>query len=784
MKFSSRPKSRAGARRQIVSPAPAEVDTLESRLLLTTPDVLAPVGDVTDATPQFKWEAVDNAMSYDLWVTSLETYQTVLVEKGIIGTDYTPADGALSQGRIRIWARANLTGGGTSNWSPASEASIQAAPTITGPSGAGARNLVGDSSPEITWTASSAARRFQIWVTDLSEKIRLEEAAAAAGTTTPIAASSYATLYTVENFQRLKDQNGNDVPDVFGNPVNDEVRKFVLPNDATQTGSKNITVDPSSAVDIGTDRITWTGHGLPAGTKIHYDAGGGTAIGGLTDDTGYYIISVDPNTIQLAATAADALAQTAIDLTDSGMGTRHRFSVVNAPRVLNTGRYQIWMRTVDLRGRVSGWSASRTFDIGPAPQNLSPASSSFQKSPELRWDNVARATHYEIFVGKDGGPSPFFRRTIPATSNPLQHVGYIIQSTTGAPIVDDSDGVVEAGETARLDENGNEVRYNIEPGDYAWWVRAVNKGGDGSRIPTVYGAWSDATKFSTIKGPTVTAPVPASGAVTAGKPTITWTPIHGAARYQVLVYRLNVQPPFLNVQTPQISYTLTEDIPAGQYTVWVRGIDTRGNFSPWSAPYTFTATGGAPVVTATVSTADPAFWAFTWAAVPEAVGYEYWISQDGVDFDFRRETFSLLAPSQIVRILAGPLNSGAHRIWVRAIRADNSMGPWSQAVSFTVAAADETAEDAREHLLANVRVSLSPDEQAPPETVDVPSHQPTVPPADERDEPASQDVTEEAELPPDSLPIPDQAPLPADLLSALAQECVDAEWWDQTPESA
>ena len=103
MNFPSRPKTRA--RRNVISPAPAEVDTLESRLLLTTPDVLAPIGTVTDSTPEFRWEAVDNALSYDLWITSLETFETVLVERGITDTKYIPADGALSQGRIRIWVK-------------------------------------------------------------------------------------------------------------------------------------------------------------------------------------------------------------------------------------------------------------------------------------------------------------------------------------------------------------------------------------------------------------------------------------------------------------------------------------------------------------------------------------------------------------------------------------------------------------------------------------------------------------------------------------------------------
>lgn len=779
MKFSSRPNYRSNGRRRAVSSAPANVDTLEARLLLTTPDLLTPTGVVGDPTPLFTWEAVDTAVDYDLWVTSLETFETVLVERGIVGTSYTPAEGTLAQGRIRVWVNANLSGGGTSGWSPAAEAIIQAPATLTGPMGVGGRNLIGDNTPEITWDSAVAARRFQIWVTNLSEKARLEEEAAAAGSTDPIDVSLYATVYTVENYELLKDENGDNVLDAFGNPIHDEVRSFILPQDSSLTGSADITVDPASAIDTVADSITWTDHGLTTGSVVHYDAGGGTPIGGLADDTDYFVISVDANTIQLAATAQDSLSRTAVDLTDIGAGTLHRFSVVNPERILNTGRYRLWMRTVDLSGRVSSWSAPLTFDQGSAPENLTPAAPSFQDSPEFRWDTVAGATHYELFVARVGGPSPFFRRTIPAATGVLKQSGYIIQSTTGAPIVDDNDGVVELGETARLDADGNEIRYNIEPGDYTWWVRAVNMGAAGSRIPVVYGTWSAATDFSTIEGPVVTAPVPDSGFVTSARPTITWTEIHGAARYQVLIYRFDARPPFIDVQSTTTSYTLTEDIPAGEYTIWVRGIDTRGDFSPWSAGYAITATGGRPVVTA-IGAADP-FWTFSWIGVPEAVSYEIWVSQEGVDFTFINVD-SIAGTTYDPGI---PFNTGAHRVWVRAMKADGTAGPWSLPVAFTVAAADERATvEENDSQLAAVRIELSPETDG--DAVPVSEARMPVPAVDAPHEARTEIVepvaSESAEPPVDAQPA-EVPQLPADILTTLAEQCTDTEWWGLNQES-
>ncbi len=73
----------------------------------------------------------------------------------------------------------------------------------------------------------------------------------------------------------------------------------------------------TTAVDIATDQITVSANYV-TGTEVYYDADGGTAIGGLIDDTKYYVINVDSTHIQLAATLADALAGTEIDLTGTG----------------------------------------------------------------------------------------------------------------------------------------------------------------------------------------------------------------------------------------------------------------------------------------------------------------------------------------------------------------------------------------------------------------------------------------------------------------------------------
>ena len=689
MNFTSRSKTRSAARRRHQVSSPAEIETFEARLLLTTPDILTPTGTIADATPEFTWEAVPDAESYDLWVTSLETYETVLVETGIVGTSFTPAT-ELSLGRIRIWARANLAGGAMSAWSPASEAVILSAPGVTGPAGQGPQHLTADSTPEITWTSGTAASRFQIWVTDLTAKVNAEAAAAEAGLTAPVDSSLYATQYTVDNLTPELDANGDPVLDANGNPVYQEVRSFVLTEDPD---------DPTSA-----------------------------------------------------------------------------------ERELATGRYQIWIRSIDLSGRISAWSAAYSFDVGAMPQNLWPNAPSFGASPTLSWDSVYGATHYEVYVSRPGIAGPFFRYTLPATANAAMHSTQILQSEAGTPIVDNGDGVLTAGETPRLDADGNPIPYLLANGDYDFWVRAVNKG---EGLPNVYGVWSSTTSFSTLVGPTITAPVADQGFVTAAQPTVEWTPIHGTARYEILVHKFNSRPPFLEATSTSTTYTFAETLPQGQYTIWVRAVDTRGDFSPWSAPYAITASGGRPVVTSPTEAEVVDFPNFTWVAVEAAESYEIWVSHLGVDFTFINVegiTGTSYMPIDPGDPNSVPLDDGDYRVWVRAIFADGTRGPWSNPVSFVggiVVDAGDTENPVE--LLASVEIGLVTAEVAQvtrwvPE--DLPSQRPM----------ESIDTGDTPDAGPESERVDDPAvqmienavanALPSDVLARIAQECVDTEWWD------
>lgn len=81
-------------------------------------------------------------------------------------------------------------------------------------------------------------------------------------------------------------------------------------------------IDPSSGVDLGTDTITDTAHGLSESDEVYYNSNGNTAIGGLTSGQTYFVRNPTTNTYQLSATSGGSV----IDLTSGATGSNHLFA--------------------------------------------------------------------------------------------------------------------------------------------------------------------------------------------------------------------------------------------------------------------------------------------------------------------------------------------------------------------------------------------------------------------------------------------------------------------------
>ena len=94
---------------------------------------------------------------------------------------------------------------------------------------------------------------------------------------------------------------------------------YVNAGDATLTiPAPAVRTIATSNVSTSDNTITITGHNILTGTKFTYQDGSGTALAGLTDNTAYYAIKVDNDTIKLATSLNNANAGTAINLTGTG----------------------------------------------------------------------------------------------------------------------------------------------------------------------------------------------------------------------------------------------------------------------------------------------------------------------------------------------------------------------------------------------------------------------------------------------------------------------------------
>ena len=79
----------------------------------------------------------------------------------------------------------------------------------------------------------------------------------------------------------------------------------------------------SSVVNTTNNTITVSQHRFYHGQRVTYNNGGGGNIGGLTSGTVYYAVADSHSTIKLAASEADALSNTVINLSSVGSGSSH-----------------------------------------------------------------------------------------------------------------------------------------------------------------------------------------------------------------------------------------------------------------------------------------------------------------------------------------------------------------------------------------------------------------------------------------------------------------------------
>ena len=107
-------------------------------------------------------------------------------------------------------------------------------------------------------------------------------------------------------------------------PATGENNSFKILDDIS---SYTLTFNPGSSVSTSDETLTYNDHRFVQGQRVKYGNGGGSDIGGLTNNSFYYVIKNDKNSIKLATSASNAAAGTAINITGRGSGTTHTLNI-------------------------------------------------------------------------------------------------------------------------------------------------------------------------------------------------------------------------------------------------------------------------------------------------------------------------------------------------------------------------------------------------------------------------------------------------------------------------
>ena len=210
----------------------------------------------------------------------------------------------------------------------------------------------------------------------------------------------------------------------------------------------------------------------------------------------------------------------------------------------DVGSYGIWVRASNAAGDIVGWSPQAIINVNYAPVGISVIATGLTSTPSLTWSPVGGAALYDVWIDN---------------------------LTTGASAVVRNSSV--QGTTLELS--------GIPPASYRAFVRGRDL--PGGR----YYVWSSAFDFEVGRAPRIILP---RGNGQPVRPTITWTSVSGAARYEIWLANLTTGIREISeTNLLSTSYTPTTDLTnSHNYRVWIKAFDSSGAASLWSLPVTFT----------------------------------------------------------------------------------------------------------------------------------------------------------------------------------------------------
>lgn len=318
------------------------------------------------------------------------------------------------------------------------------------------------------------------------------------------------------------------------------------------------------------------------------------------------------------------------------------------PENLGIGTYRVWVRAIDQQENPGFWSVARDFYVNTPPVITSPTQTAGLANgtfPTIIWSAVPDATRYELWVNN-------------LTTN-RQRVIYL----TGANALSTTSYV---------------STENLSSGTYKIWVRALNAQGEA-------GLWSAAVVSTVLAAPAITQPV--GGGTFDTTPTFSWNAVTGATSYDLWVSDAKTTTELIrNKFVKTTSFTALQDLPVGDYRVWVRA-QSGTSFSAWS-PVTLFSVGLPPKLTTARLVGTPARAQFAWTTIAGTEKYELQVRNKATN----EIVISQTALTTTTYTHSSTLPAGTYRVWVRAVSTMGEITAWSTPVDLVVASMDGAIE--------------------------------------------------------------------------------------------
>ncbi len=616
---------------------------------------------VTTTTPTFQWSAVAGAVSYSLTIVDVSAYPETTSVVSVSGTSYTPA--AALTGYEYWWSVQALldVGGVTAPGSPSALSvfaiSSVGQPTLVSPlPGA----TVTTATPTLTWSFGNTNIGVYLDVFDTTA------GAAVIADLTITFADSYQPQVPLENGHTYEWAVRTSVlggPFTAGQAGPSAEFTVAIPGGGAQTLAAPTPIAPSGIVNTESPVFQWTavpgaveyGVFLDTGSQtgmspalvvgttfnlsvfdsltssmeyswqvVAYDSSGNFSPPSTPVDLFCDLASLDslpaPTDLSPAGTVATYTPTVSwsavpgatgylLEVFDETAGVLAASTQVTNPAaaiggtfgsgepLVNGHSYRYYVNAIDTTSSlIDGAVATQTFTVsGPpigVPTQASPAAGSTVATamPTLQWSAVPDAVSYTLFLL---GPDFFSRQSIPG-----------VTGTSYTPTAALLDGIT-----------------------YQWQVAAV------VTINGVQtsGPVSSVSEFTiSVPGTAILDAKDGSGTVTTTTPTLQWSPVPGAAGYDLfLVDTTNDSQVFNGLPVISTSYAVTVPLNNGDHYQWyVTAYDNYGDIGLAPAPLTFDVAvppPPPPIVTGPIGQVKSPTTTFQVTSVPGATRYTLYI---------------------------------------------------------------------------------------------------------------------------------------------------------------